>query len=80
MAKGGRTTFAKLQRERARMEKQRLKREARLERSAEPTEAQPEEEFEVIDPNDPAYIARMAARAEAAAEVLGEVVPAESDS
>jgi hypothetical protein len=28
----GRTTFAKLQRERARMEKQRLKREARLER------------------------------------------------
>ena len=72
MAKGGRTTFAKLQRERARMEKQRLKREARLERSSTPTET-PEEEFEVIDPNDPEYIARMAKRAEAAAEVTADL-------
>ena len=79
MAKSGRTTFAKLQRERARMEKQRLKREERLERGATPSEQEPEE-FEVIDPNDPAYIARMAARAEAAAEVVGEAEAANSES
>ena len=34
-----RTTFAKLQRERARMEKQRLKREKRLEKSDSPAES-----------------------------------------
>ena len=79
MAKSGRTTFAKLQRERARMEKQRLKREERLERGSTPSEQEPEE-FEVIDPNDPAYIARMAARAEAAAEVVGEAEAAGADS
>ena len=79
MAKSGRTTFAKLQRERARMEKQRLKREERLERGSTPSEQEPEE-FEVIDPNDPAYIARMAARAEAAAEVVGEGEAANSET
>ena len=78
MAKSGRTTFAKLQRERARMEKQRLKREERLERGSTPSEQEPEE-FEVIDPHDPAYIARMAARAEAAAEVVGEAEAANSE-
>ena len=79
MGKGGRTTFAKLQRERARMEKQRLKREERLERSATKV-AEEDDELEVIDPNDPEYIARMAKRAEAAAEVLADFEGPATDS
>jgi hypothetical protein len=56
-----RTTFAKQQRERARMEKaaeKRRRREAR--KSGEAPEAAPTEE--PLDPNDPYYLAKLFAR------------------
>ena len=57
-----RTTFAKQQRERARMEKAAEKRKRREERKLgiEPSEDGPAEE--PLDPNDPYYLAKLFAR------------------
>jgi hypothetical protein len=58
-----RTTFAKQQRERARMEKAAEKRKRREDRKngvEEPSEAAVEEE--PLDPNDPYYLAKLFAR------------------
>jgi hypothetical protein len=57
-----RTTFAKQQRERARMEKAAEKRKRREERKLGNTEPTEEAADEVIDPNDPYALAKFFAR------------------
>jgi hypothetical protein len=57
-----RTTFAKQQRERARMEKAAEKRKRREERKLGNTEPTEETADEVIDPNDPYALAKYFAR------------------